>query len=558
MHCVCGQENPEDSRFCVACGGSLSREKPALQSDAPQTIPAAPRAVSVPVAREAASVASQATAAQPAPESPEASSSPIQSRGFLWKWLVLAVLAAAAVGAYFWLNRPQPAYKPKTSGLYPVSVDGKWGYIDRTGAMVIPATFDTAEDFSEGLAAVISQDKYGYIDVHGVLKIPYQFDQVSEFVNGLAVVKLCCGRNPSPNDQWGFIDTKGKYVINPQFTFAMPFFGDLAPVQQGGQFWGFINRKGKFVIPATFAGAGVVTERLARVSQNGRWGFTDTEGKFVINPQFELAMSFSEGLAAVRAGGKWGFIDHSGQYAINPQFETIIHPFDNGAAVVSESGKTAIIDKNGKFLINPGQFTAMSEIVDGQIGVSTPNGAGVIDKSGNWILPSNPVLRSVEPLGSGVYRVQIADDSCFMDQSGNIIYGRFRGQSLSSIAVGIESEKQAIAALKTLNTAQLSYASTYPTAGFADRLSKLGPPPAGSSASDEHGGFVDGELANGSKNGYQLSVEAQARDGIVSQYSITATPTTFSAGNVYCTDATGAVRFTKSGEACNTNSPVAQ
>jgi WG containing repeat len=559
MRCLCGQENPQDSRFCVACGGSLSQDNPAAQPVTRQAVAPAPQAASVAAARVAPSYASQAVAAQPAVERTETPSAAARTGIAGWKLLVLVVLVAAGVGVYFWLNRPQPAYRPKASGLYPVAVNGKWGYIDRTGALVIPATYDVADDFSEGLAAVMSQDKFGYIDTHGVLKIPFQFDQVHQFTNGLAAVKLCCGHEPSPNDQWGYIDKNGKYVINPQFTAAFPFFSELAAVQQAGGFWGFIDRKGKFIIPAAYARAlPLIEEGLAPVEQNGRFGYVNLQGKFVINPQFEVALGFSDGLAPAKIGGKVGFIDRSGQWVINPQFDDRNTAFEDGVARVSSSGKPALIDKKGRFIVNPGQFTEMTGVVDGQVGVTTPNGAGLMDKAGNWVLAPNPVLQSVLPLGLGIARARIADQDCFMDQTGNIIYGRFKGQSLSAIAAGVASEKQAIATLKTLNTAQLGYASTYTTVGFADKLSALGPPPAGAPASQEHAGLIDAELASGNKGGYRFSLKAEPQDGILSQYSITATPTTFSAGNVYCTDATGAVRFSKSGEACTTNSPIVQ
>ena len=35
--------------------------------------------------------------------------------------------------------------------LYAVKVDGKWGYIDRSGAVVIQPRFDKALDYTEGL-----------------------------------------------------------------------------------------------------------------------------------------------------------------------------------------------------------------------------------------------------------------------------------------------------------------------------------------------------------------------------------------------------------------------
>jgi WG containing repeat len=51
--------------------------------------------------------------------------------------------------------------------LYRVQVGGKYGYIDRTGHLVIPAQFYRAEEFSEGLAAVGLEssfpEKWGYI-----------------------------------------------------------------------------------------------------------------------------------------------------------------------------------------------------------------------------------------------------------------------------------------------------------------------------------------------------------------------------------------------------------
>jgi hypothetical protein len=56
---------------------------------------------------------------------------------------------------------------------------GKWGYIDRSGTLVIPAQFDFAEDFSGGLALVnvegetglaarhVHGGAHGYIDRNG-------------------------------------------------------------------------------------------------------------------------------------------------------------------------------------------------------------------------------------------------------------------------------------------------------------------------------------------------------------------------------------------------------
>lgn len=55
----------------------------------------------------------------------------------------------------------------KSSRLFVVIQNGMYGYIDRTGKVVIHPKFDEARDFSEGLARVEMNSKWGYIDKKG-------------------------------------------------------------------------------------------------------------------------------------------------------------------------------------------------------------------------------------------------------------------------------------------------------------------------------------------------------------------------------------------------------
>ncbi|MEO0020342.1 MAG: WG repeat-containing protein [candidate division WOR-3 bacterium] len=85
-----------------------------------------------------------------------------------------------------------PTAKPKKghAGLFPVKVKDKWGYIDKTGNLVINPQFDDAWSFSEGLAVVQIGDKLGYIDKTGNLVISPQFAFASAFSEGLAAVMI--------------------------------------------------------------------------------------------------------------------------------------------------------------------------------------------------------------------------------------------------------------------------------------------------------------------------------------------------------------------------------
>lgn len=90
-------------------------------------------------------------------------------------------------------------------------------YVDETGKITsVQSSVDRADSFSEGLAAVTSADgsfggrgKTGYIDTRGKLVINYQFYEASPFWGGLARVTSYEG------NKVGYIDKTGKFVWNP-------------------------------------------------------------------------------------------------------------------------------------------------------------------------------------------------------------------------------------------------------------------------------------------------------------------------------------------------------
>jgi len=73
-----------------------------------------------------------------------------------------------------------------SEGMAPVRIDGKWGYIDKTGNTVINPQFEEANAFHEDLAAVKQNGKWGYIDKTGNIAIKPIFDVAYEFTEGLA------------------------------------------------------------------------------------------------------------------------------------------------------------------------------------------------------------------------------------------------------------------------------------------------------------------------------------------------------------------------------------
>ena len=245
--------------------------------------------------------------------------------------------------------------------------DNKFGYIDRHGKIIIPAQFDRAENFSDGLANVTIGQKCGFIDRNGKIVIPIQFDEygVGNFSEGLASVKI--------GGKEGFIDLKGNIVIPPQFRYAANFKNGLANVEidlplkgeteidpnsANPNRFGYIDRHGKIVVPSRFVNPSDFSEGLAAVEIDvGKHGFINTTGKVVIPFQFSDASKFKNGHAVVtmtEGDSPFRTIDRTGKLSppISPTSNSKDRgKFSNGLALVEIGNQLGYKDKSGKIVI---------------------------------------------------------------------------------------------------------------------------------------------------------------------------------------------------------------
>lgn len=96
--------------------------------------------------------------------------------------------------------------------------DGKWGYVNKKGEMVITPKYDSYSPFSDGLALVSKSEKDGnssvlVIDKNAEVKMELKlkkFELQSPFKNGLAVVE------DKDKDRIGFINLNGEFKKVPK------------------------------------------------------------------------------------------------------------------------------------------------------------------------------------------------------------------------------------------------------------------------------------------------------------------------------------------------------
>ncbi len=303
--------------------------------------------------------------------------------------------------------------QPPARILFPVEKDDKWGFIDRTGKIVVPLQFASANDFHEGLALVTANGKKLFIDAAGRVVITPQFDIIHDFSEGLAAVNV--GEKRIPNlglisnpGKWGYIDKAGKLVLPLKFTHAEDFSEGMAAVTDGDR-GGFIDHQGKFVFDVPLDVTLGFHEGVVGVLWKGNLTYLDRSGKKIATPgdYGPKSNSFSEGLVPISIKGKWGFMDRIGKLMIEPQYEDAEN-FSGGLAPVKVRREETVWcppDESG----NRSGATMMW---------------GFINKAGKLVIPA--VFNSAEPFSEGVAAVSKCDQAYFIDKTGKtIITGYF-------------------------------------------------------------------------------------------------------------------------------------
>ena len=225
-----------------------------------------------------------------------------------------------------------------SEGLAMVRLNGKRGFIDKSGNVVIPLKYDDAGWFSEGLVWVKLGGKCGFIDKNGNVVIPFKYSEAYEFYEGLTHVYL--------NHKCGFIDKRGNVVAPFKYSMAWSFSEGRAKVDLDGKY-GFIDKNGNEVVPCKYDRVLSFSEGRAAVELDDKWGFIDKNDNMVIPLKYDYASSFSEGLAWVRLkSNKYGFIDKSGKEVIQCKYDDA-EDFSGGRAKVRLDGRDFYIDKSG-------------------------------------------------------------------------------------------------------------------------------------------------------------------------------------------------------------------
>ena len=312
--------------------------------------------------------------------------------------------------------------------LAPVCKNKLFGYINKNGELIIDFQYSDANEFNKGLAVVRNfKNKEGVIDTDNKVIIDFKYDEVHHFNEDLFVVKLNekyglvntkniivldidydAGLAEIFNDRsliikgsgldelYGFIDSKGKIIIKPIYSFAHDFYTDLAEVRkylddEDDSFYGVIDKEGSVVIPFQYDDITIhelvnydSLNMLITAKKYDKWGIIYLGGTpfnpVVMNAmaqndftfdfeedileefksnlkenQFKPLQSFyiSETNDEKEIKRLWGFRDNfnEDEVIIEPAYENL-YPFDNSYCIANKNEKWGIINLKGEIVVD--------------------------------------------------------------------------------------------------------------------------------------------------------------------------------------------------------------
>lgn len=302
-------------------------------------------------------------------------------------------------------------------------IAGIWGFIDETGAEIIPPQYIYAEDFSGGIALVCKgewtrnekwnnkyntgrywteEELWGAIDKTGQTVIPFIFDEIKNFWDIDDVFIAHYGG--WENGHWGVIDRHGNWL-------AEPVFPDIDYEYHDGLFAFYesdkyddddvplgiydINQQ-KILFPPQFLYVWFIDDGWIEVEvydeQLGRRveKLIDRNGKEKFHSVYTFMHCFKKPYKVIirdENGDKCGLIDEDGNVILPCEYDISVD-YEHRRIIFKENGKSGIKDFDGNVLVEP-LYDDIHGVDKPLITVRVGGKDGLITQTGTEVIPAS-------------------------------------------------------------------------------------------------------------------------------------------------------------------------
>lgn len=298
-----------------------------------------------------------------------------------------------------------------SEGYHAFKRGGKWGIVDTSGQIIIPAQYDVLRDVQGGLMYVEflpENEYYTFTDNKGNIFKTRNIDSLNNLdpcyhkmnrydigwmvdLKNQKVLKLPHGYNffgynegwmsfTQVNGRYTYVDKQGK-LFGKEYDEAYEFKDGIANIAihtgqmehngvnydtlhdkcsgevfyaddpNNGRKQNFINLQGKLLNNELYDGTTSFRGDMAVVIKNKIYGAINKEGKYILPLKYEDLVLINSKLCKYKMKGKWGLMDRKANLITPPEFEDF--DFSGNHLAFKTKGKWGIMDNGGKILIQP-------------------------------------------------------------------------------------------------------------------------------------------------------------------------------------------------------------
>lgn len=343
-----------------------------------------------------------------------------------------------------------------------------WGYIDEEGEFLVEPEYNTANDFSEGLALVEKDGLFGVLDSEGKEILKTEFTNINKIENGYMTafkddsvmifnysgeeLKLdkeyrnigvysdglfgVLTMDKEENFKFGYIDDLGNEIIKPKYSLAYPFRLSRAIVKEDDLFKVIDKKDKEFkILEFTDIKPSRSKDYYIYSSTGDNFGLLDKDGDILIQDKYSAIVDVQEDLVVVgELDGQtesFGLLNVRGEKILDPKYNDIKLLGEGYIAVSDEVGLAekniySILDEKLK-KISEDKFYNIGgrsgKIENNIISVVSELETYAIDLEGN-IVEEIPITKGYGEvyMDENIIRTQVDGERLYYNMDGQIIW----------------------------------------------------------------------------------------------------------------------------------------
>lgn len=276
--------------------------------------------------------------------------------------------------------------------LLPVRIEGRYGFIDRSGTVVIPPQYDWAGFFRDGYAPVMKEGKVLLIRSDGSLENSSGFDFIEMMGDSLILVRS--------GNKWGINLVTGRTIVPCRYDeIRLTFDKNLIGFREDS-LWGFCTRRGLLLLPAVSDTGYAFRGKYLRYERNGLSGLVKFDGTPLLEAECD-DINISDPLVFYMKNNRWGCITKSGNKLLDPVW--VSYRFIRGGFIVLHCDSGSVLATgSGKLITSCGMYDDyVNTNVSGIVSVSQGGKFGLMDTAGRVIFP--PEYDDFTPIEGAVW-----------------------------------------------------------------------------------------------------------------------------------------------------------